>query len=74
MNDTYAYPFVHKGEKGENIYNNGMTLRDWFAGQALAGMMANCDTDGVNGWTGPGEAAAMVAYVFADAMLKERAK
>jgi hypothetical protein len=43
----------------------GMTLRDYFAGQALAGIMAAttvCDP----------EAVASRAYVVADAMLKER--
>jgi hypothetical protein len=43
---------------------NGMTLRDWFAGQALAGMLANPDS-----WTGAG---GVMAYRYADAMLKAR--
>ena len=48
----------------------GMTLRDWFAGQALAGMLAS--EAGIppyaNSW------AAERAYQMADAMLAERAK
>jgi len=45
----------------------GMTLRDWFAGQALAGLLA------------PGKIAgtaefARAAYSYADAMLAARAK
>jgi hypothetical protein len=56
---------------------DGMTLRDWFAGQALAGMLAyshvnpqrgnyheNCSVEG----------AAEDAYRYADAMLAEREK
>ena len=50
----------------------GMTLRDYFAGQALAGICANCDSNGENGWTGAEDLAARKAYVFADAMLRAR--
>jgi hypothetical protein len=42
----------------------GMTLRDWFAGQALAGMLANPDS-----WTGD---RGVMAYRYADAMLRAR--
>lgn len=44
----------------------GMTLRDVFAGQALAGMMADKNPP----WAF--EAAAKAAYAIADAMLKAR--
>jgi hypothetical protein len=43
-----------------------MTLRDWFAGQALVGAV-------VNGELGANSAAEL-CYRFADAMLKERDK
>jgi hypothetical protein len=43
---------------------HGMTLRDWFAGQALAGMLANPDS-----WTGD---RGVTAYRYADAMLRAR--
>jgi len=44
----------------------GMTLRDWFAAHALAGMLADRERDG-------GYAAfATDAYGFADAMLANR--
>ena len=46
----------------------GMSLRDWFAGQALASM----DTDGFT--LALIEAVVRRAYVIADAMLAERAK
>ena len=48
---------------------HGMTLRDWFAGQALAGILSNPGTFG-------GEDLlphiGQVVYKFADAMLKAR--
>ena len=44
--------------------HEGMTLRDWFAGQALAGMLANPDS-----WTGD---RGVMAYRYADAMLRAR--
>jgi hypothetical protein len=53
----------------------GMSLRDWFAGQALAGILAGgfADTiphDDANG----GQDAAFFAYQYADAMLMERSE
>ena len=41
---------------------SGLTLRDWFAGQALAGLLREY----------PWGRAAMVAYQLADAMLAAR--
>jgi len=46
--------------------DSGMTLRDWFAGQALAGS----DISHIDDST----AAARHAYALADAMLAERSK
>ena len=46
--------------------NGGMTLRDWFAGQVLAGMMANPEIGG------SASELAHYAYKHADAMLAER--
>lgn len=46
---------------------NGMTLRDWFAGQALAGMASNGSYDQMT-W----EEQARAAYGAADAMLMAR--
>ena len=43
----------------------GMTLRDWFAGQALAAIIANEVNASANG-------DAADAYMYADAMLKAR--
>jgi len=48
----------------------GMSLRDWFAGQALAGIQANPHFDLVHGE----EYTAERAYAYADAMLSAREK
>lgn len=52
-------------------YYAGMSLRDWFAGQALAGMMASNDAVPV-GTLDPRGLLASSAYAMADAMLKAR--
>jgi hypothetical protein len=46
--------------------NDGMTLRDWFAGQALAGLIADQSRDG------SADDRARYAYAYADAMLRAR--
>lgn len=53
----------------EQIHHAGMTLRDWFAGQALAGMLANSSVIG-------NQDAELIAacYRAADALLAERDK
>jgi len=48
----------------------GMSLRDWFAGMALQGFCGMSDTEG--NWTWTVEEAASTAYRCADAMLKAR--
>ena len=53
-------------------YQSGMCLRDWFAGQALAGLLAFPLAGGVR--LGPLAQFAVSAYMFADAMLAEREK
>lgn len=50
----------------------GMTLRDWFAGQALAGITGHKETHGTVDEIGA--AIANAAYGIADAMLAERSK
>ena len=51
-----------------------MTLRDYFAGQALAGLISMATVDEIATVENPSEAFADAAYGQADAMLKERAK
>ena len=48
-------------------HSEGMTLRDWFAGLAMQGRLANSDR-----FEGSAGREAKEAYEFADAMLKER--
>ena len=79
----HAFPYVQMSEAtGQPIngcFNGGMSLRDWFAGQALAGLLAS----GVMRDLGdlqPGDGlfghhrAAKLAMLAADAMLVQRGK
>ena len=61
-----AFPVV----AGGMVYSKGMELRDWFAGQAINGLIA-----GLQGARSEGEAAKLVgsmAYCIADAMIAAR--
>ena len=60
----------HETQDGtwNQTFERGMTLRDYFAGQALAGLMASEADGGVY----LADHAALRAYEFADAMLKAR--
>jgi hypothetical protein len=66
-----AFPFGQisetTGQPINGCYHSGMSLRDWFAGQALQGILASPDT------VGSQPSIAGYAYQFADAMLAERA-
>ena len=64
-----AFPH-HYDPNAPGIFYNGMTLRDWFAGQALIGIMA-AEPPNVAYHQ---EEAAIRAFIIADAMLAERAK
>jgi hypothetical protein len=66
-NSGPAFPFV-EGLAGYKENKKGMTLRDYFAGQALAGICANPDTSGAY------KLIVNEAYAYADAMLVERNK
>ena len=65
MNTDVGPAFPNKDELGNMI--PGMSIRDWFAGQALAGLMAGYQS-------GPMgiDACAQVAIETADAMLRAR--
>jgi len=53
-------------------YREGMTLRDYFAGQALAGISAHYAGPKLHGGEGSQQAHARWAYGVADAMLEAR--
>ena len=52
-------------------YAHGMTLRDYFAGQAISQIIATCANDTTHGMT-KADYFACRAYEIADAMLKAR--
>ena len=74
MKDTGRIAFPDQGRRMDGDgrwaqdWSQGMSLRDYFAGQALAGFLGNCTRDLSN------EAAAEDAYASADAMIVERDK
>ena len=63
--------FTHGNPQTGDAWS-GMSLRDWFAGQALAGLLAS-PIDGPS-WNMEDHAAhfARVSYAYADAMLAHR--
>ena len=66
MSDISAFPTVLP--KDWDSVNEGMTLRDWFAGQALVGILSGRASN-----TFPDRThMAVLSYAFADAMLKTR--
>ena len=52
----------------------GMSLRDWFAGQALAGLMTYSQASGAPSIEDVQALYAKASYGYADAMLAERNK
>jgi hypothetical protein len=70
-----AYPFIHKHPTtGNTKLEEGMDLRDWFAGLAMQGLLANPKLaeeirkqgGAYSGWIEDS------AYAWADAMMKAR--
>lgn len=64
MSDISAFPTVLP--KDWDSVNEGMTLRDYFAGQVLNGLFAGNNTGGSI------DALAERAYIYADAMIEVR--
>lgn len=61
----------HDSHTGRQVWTTGMTLRDWFAGQALSGICAYSGEGTALLDTNP-KAMAKTAYVWADAMIAAR--
>lgn len=57
------------GEMNMMVMLEGFTLRDWFAGQYLTGIVASNESDGR-----PASLIAEFAYRAADALIAERGK
>ena len=68
MNDDNgpAFPSTSRDGRGWEISYEGMNLRDYFAGQALAGIISDPNVTTDNGKL------AKACYGYADAMLKAR--
>jgi len=66
----YAFPL---SVTEETVDYHGMTLRDWFAGQAMVGILSGGFADTVpHDDIGGGSDVAFFAYQYADAMLAAR--
>ena len=68
MKDTPAFPLHNHGTQTLGMHITGMTLRDYFAAQAMQGMLAAC-----TGWSeAQQERLAKCSYAMADEMIKVR--
>jgi len=74
MNSPPAFPLHNHGVQTLGMHISGMTLRDYFAAQALTGAQIwDAVINGQNAQFSQGtEKLAEVAYAVADAMLKAR--
>ncbi len=69
-NGGHAFPVCFEGGQNSGkqpYFHEGMSLRDWFAGQALVGMMR-----AMSPYSNDFERSAREAYVQADAMIAAR--
>ena len=72
--NPFAFPRpMSKSAASYLAAQQGMTLRDWFAGQALAGVVTTCGGDTEVRKIGAENHFAAQAYRIADAMLHARA-
>lgn len=71
MDNPYAFPVPAHGYHSIDR-NSGMTLRDWFAGQALSVLAAHTSSIEDPEPEKVAKIVAKAAYLLADAMLTER--
>ena len=64
--DKPAFPIT----AGNQVYAQGMTLRQWYAGQALAGVISVCIGDMIEFGETAESMFAKKAFAIADAMLE----
>lgn len=70
INDFPAFPMpAAEHSQGGHFEQNGMTLRDYFAGQALSNLAARYHESPFDS-----KGTAKISYEIADAMIAERAK
>jgi hypothetical protein len=62
------YSMTTESGRSRPVPGYGLTIRDYFAGLAMQGLLADSEVDG------SANELAAVAFKFADAMLNERAK
>ena len=67
-----AFPTL--ADNGHTMNQDGMDLRDWFAGKVVQGLWANATALAQMPAGSEATSIASVAYEVADAMLKERSK
>ncbi len=67
-NGGSAFPLLQPTDPNFRRVETGMSLRDWFAGQALIGLASNPAATRIKN----NEEAAAAAYLVADAMLAAR--
>lgn len=72
-----VYPIITNDDPCRTVYSEGMSLRDYFAGQVLNGLMGNQGMTESIGRNSRNAIDAMntfvnTSYSYADAMLKER--
>lgn len=75
-NSGPAFPLINRDYQEAYGGCPGMSLRDYFAGQALVGILANPGTQTKNSETLKNlyKTAAEFSYVAADAMIAQRSK
>ena len=73
-NGGRAFAGIAVGPSGDIYQQTGMTLRDWFAGQAMAAMIGRPITDYPEGEAPGFDDIAVDAFRYADAMIATRTR